>query len=227
MQEEVLDASYQHKKNGYKEPAQPNSGRAKATVILLLAQFGFYFLLFIMNLVSYFYEESGEYLDNWFYTLLDVLDNLNNLTYIATAVLFLMWFARAYKNVWRREKTSLNPAWAVWSWFIPVYNLFKPIQLASEITVKNERILGDVNSTRKPKLALWWIFWLLYLITGMDFKSTEVEYSTILVMTITSCVFAMVGCVLAVVFVKFVSKQEDDIEKMETEQNELNFDDNL
>jgi hypothetical protein len=55
--------------------------------------------------------------------------------FIITAILFLMWIYRAHRNPPSLGASGLkySPGWAVGGFFIPIWNLFRPFQVTTEI----------------------------------------------------------------------------------------------
>jgi hypothetical protein len=90
---------------------------------------------------------------------------------IATAVLFIMWFSRAYRNVERLGARPLRykPGWAIGAWFVPILNLFRPKQIANDIWRGSDPDMGPNPAPGVwhdgpiPGLlfALWWLLWLV------------------------------------------------------------------
>ena len=60
---------------------------------------------------------------------------LQLLTYLATGIVFIIWFRRAYRNLgslgaaWLRFK----PGWATGGWFVPIFNAVRPKEIANDI----------------------------------------------------------------------------------------------
>jgi hypothetical protein len=54
---------------------------------------------------------------------------------VATIVIFLMWLHRAYRNLpaLGAPKPRFSPSGAVWAWFIPILNLWRPYQILREV----------------------------------------------------------------------------------------------
>ena len=73
--------------------------------------------------------------------------------FVATVIAFLVWFHRAYEIVHVAEGTIHPPSMAVWPWFVPVFNLFRPYQVATEIWRKTGPVEGGGHS---PLLMVWW-----------------------------------------------------------------------
>jgi hypothetical protein len=64
-------------------------------------------------------------------SVIDAVHTTDSLSLIAsgiTAILFLVWFYRAYRNLVRSGIQDLRyaPGWAVGSWFIPFFNFVRP-----------------------------------------------------------------------------------------------------
>lgn len=91
------------------------------------------------------------------------------LVYIPTAVLFLMWIHRAYKNLpaLGAQKLEYSPGWAVGYFFIPFLNLYFPYRITREIWKKSDPEIQDPDHyLAEPKstpalLPLWWVAWIV------------------------------------------------------------------
>src|SRR6266571_8305121 len=55
--------------------------------------------------------------------------------YVATAVVFLMWLSRSYRNLSALSSSprAYSPGWAVGSFFVPFLNLVRPLQIVREL----------------------------------------------------------------------------------------------
>jgi hypothetical protein len=89
---------------------------------------------------------------------------------LATAVLFVMWFSRAYRNLPRLGVGELRygPGWAIGAWFVPILNLFRPKQIADDLWRGSDpdlpREAGDRwRAGRVPTVFAWW--WALWVIS--------------------------------------------------------------
>lgn len=223
MQEEVLDTSFRETSaKKYREPIEANDKRAKATIILFYSQLAILFIRLIFNLFDFMTAYSNDGYGEWFYRVKNMLYSLYNLVFIATVVLFIMWMFRAYKNVWRRERTRLNPGWAIGGWFIPFTNLYKPVQIASEITRKNEQEIGEAESSRGIKIALWWTFLLISTFSNIKVSGFLFNYGTILKIAMVHDILTLIACGTAISFVKFASSQEEKIYKAQLNKQTLN-----
>ena len=124
------------------EPWQPIAGRAKAVRILLWISVA----LALAAAVSDLFElellgriESGEFVSDSEADANDIRQGVIALVelafFVATAVVFLMWFSRAYRNVERLGARPLrfSGGWAIGAWFVPFLNLWRPKQIANDI----------------------------------------------------------------------------------------------
>lgn len=71
---------------------------------------------------------------------------------------FIWWFHRAYCNLATVRATERSTKWAIWAWFVPILNLFRPAQLANEIATHSPSPSRNVP----PRIvSTWWAFWVL------------------------------------------------------------------
>jgi hypothetical protein len=149
---------------------------------------------------------------------------------IVTAILFLVWFYRAYSNLVRAGVSDLRfgPGWAVGGWFIPIFNLFRQKQIANDIW-KASAAAGTVGLARRGEIPLshklnWW--WGTFIVSGIvisigrgqvskanstvsyAFDSLHKERSGLWWMQV-GIVIAIAAAVLALLFVSAVSRLQD------------------
>lgn len=98
---------------------------------------------------------------------------------IVSAVYFIMWFRRAYFNLSQKSPfLSFTDATAVWGWFVPLFNLYKPYQMMKEMFVQTADLFKhyDINprqSLRTGILGLWWFLWIVSKIfTQIDMRTS-------------------------------------------------------
>lgn len=86
---------------------------------------------------------------------------MGRLVFVLTAIAFLVWFYRSYRRLGRLypESTNYGPAAAVWGFFVPILNLFRPIEIALEIWRKT-------HLDRSWQLYIWWLTYLLAGLVG-------------------------------------------------------------
>jgi len=93
------------------------------------------------------------------------------LSYLAVGLLcFIPWFHRAYSNLRRLGVQHLRykPGWAIGAWFIPIFNLFRPKQIANDIWRASppDATVGHRAWHERPVgiVIHWW--WGLFLLAG-------------------------------------------------------------
>ncbi|HEY9332150.1 MAG TPA: DUF4328 domain-containing protein [Streptomyces sp.] len=91
-------------------------------------------------------------------TLYQASGSLQVLTFLATAVVFLIWFRRVRLNaeVFDAYAHSMRPGWAIGGWFVPVGNLWLPHRVASGVWTASSP--GGSNRAPAPRglLHAWW-----------------------------------------------------------------------
>jgi len=96
---------------------------------------------------------------------------------VGTAIAFLMWFHRAYKNLpaLGGRQLKYSPGWAVGGFFVPFLNLARPLQVMREVWHGSDPsglerdLLPEGPALRNylgtPTLMGWW--WGLFLVTSL------------------------------------------------------------
>jgi hypothetical protein len=160
------------------EPWEPIGGRAKTLRTLLWIAMA----LSLVAVVSDAFElellgriESGQFVPDSEANANDVRQGVIGLLQVglghATAVVFIMWFHRAYANV---ERLGAGPlrfgrGWAIGAWFVPILNLFRPKQIANDIWRGSDPSLprpagpGAWRDAPIPGVlfGFWWFLWLV------------------------------------------------------------------
>jgi Protein kinase domain/Domain of unknown function (DUF4328) len=87
---------------------------------------------------------------------------------LLTALMFLLWFRRAYWNLLALGAGRLRytGGWAVWGWLVPLLSLVRPKQLLNDIWRASDPALpvGQPEAWRRrpvPSVLTWW--WLVFL----------------------------------------------------------------
>jgi hypothetical protein len=103
-------------------------------------------------------------------TQLESIVNVGELMLLAmSAIAFIIWMHRAYKNVIAFNTPNLrySPGWAVGGWFVPFLNLARPYQVMREIALASNPAIEAMSRTdreRHPTPAVincWWTFFLV------------------------------------------------------------------
>jgi hypothetical protein len=93
--------------------------------------------------------------------------------FLLTALLFIVWFRKAYTNVARLGVHGLRygPRWAVGAWFVPFLNFVRPKVIANDIWRGSDPKLAPEATvglaTPVPwVMNVWWAAFLVAGITG-------------------------------------------------------------
>jgi hypothetical protein len=83
---------------------------------------------------------------------------------------FIPWFHRAYSNLPKLGVAHLRygTGWAIGAWFIPIFNLFRPKQIANDIdraSAPDALVTTNAWHQRAPAALLHW-WWGLFLLSG-------------------------------------------------------------
>jgi hypothetical protein len=96
---------------------------------------------------------------------------------IACAILFIVWFAPAYRNlrVLGVPDLRFGPGWAIGAWFVPVLNLWRPKQIANDIWRGSDpeapaSLAGELQMRPVASLVTgWWAAWIVSGVIGTVF----------------------------------------------------------
>jgi Domain of unknown function (DUF4328) len=136
--------------------------------------------------------------------------------YIATIIIFVMWFYRAHANLepLGARRLTYSSGWAAGCWFVPFLNLVRPIQIAQEIwrnsdpaEVTEHRGGTDV-SANSTLLGVWWALWITTnVISNISFRMAQAVNSpqTLLSATLVGMVADVASILLTVVALAVVS----------------------
>lgn len=76
-------------------------------------------------------------------------------------IAFVAWFRRAFGNAHALGlRSNYGPGWAIGGWFLPIVNLFRPVQLASEMW-------GQAGRERVGSAAILVPWWCCYVVSGL------------------------------------------------------------
>lgn len=101
-----------------------------------------------------------------------IVGALNLLGMLAAAVFFVRWLLQARRNVDALGARGLVHAhkWALWGWFVPIFNLFRPYQVVEEIWRGSDpqpgRPLAILSESTPVMLPVWWGCWLVRGVLG-------------------------------------------------------------
>lgn len=151
---------------------RPNLQRAKMAKIFIVLVLFFDLISIGSSYLQYTLlhdYQMGEYISDEMASANDTREQIVAIFYtIATfgsIITFLMWFRRAYYNLNQRKTSDYSDGWAVWSWFVPIITLFRPVQIMNEMWAETTKLIKqythDYVSTSKIQISIWWILWLL------------------------------------------------------------------
>jgi hypothetical protein len=98
---------------------------------------------------------------------------LELLAFVVGAVFFILWFHRAYSNLpalgVARRRFDSNAA--IWPWFVPILNLWRPKQVANDIWRGSDpqvasRELRLAQDPVPPLLGFWWAGYIVSSMLG-------------------------------------------------------------
>lgn len=143
------------------------------------------------------------------------------LTFVATAICWLVWLHRAYANLslMGTKKADYTPGLAVGYWFVPVMNLFRPYQITKELWLRSVRRNAAESIKEFAPLAVlpwWWGIYLIYAFLGQalmswSFRAKEIgELQGVTIMGIILDAVIILSAVLALVVVRSIDTFQRD-----------------
>jgi hypothetical protein len=99
--------------------------------------------------------------------------------YVASIVLFIRWFHRAYSNLPALgSELRFKRGWAIGGWFVPIMWFWRPKQIANDIwrgTDPSTRSLHITKTDVAPLVGIWWAAWI---IAGVVFTRSSLAYAS-------------------------------------------------
>lgn len=157
---------------------RPNAQRAKNAILLI-------YIVMIVDVISIIsgymqYSLLGRMAQGNYSMMEAELNDLRQMligyiyiiTFVISAVFFIMWFRRAFFNVHQlSRRLRYSEGWAAGAWFVPIMNLFRPFQIMSEMVNETRSILVSRSLISKDKLnssllGLWWTAWIANSLFG-------------------------------------------------------------
>ncbi len=211
------------------EILKPNENRAKNAIFLIWIVLAFDIVSLISSYLQYNLLQTaslGRDLSTEAVNSNDLREQIVGLlyfaAYITSAVTFILWFRRAYYNL-HLKVTNLthSEGWAAGSWFVPIFNLYRPFQIMKEIYQETKIILIDKDALSKYKLTtkylgVWWTLWIISGFIGQfEFRYLQ-KASAIdefITGTIASMINNIIGIPLALITIKII-KDYSNIEPL-------------
>lgn len=208
---------------------RPNDQRAKTAITLI-------WLILIINIVTvvsgYFQYDllrklsEGVEVSTQAINANDLRERiiaiLASVTGIISVVTFIRWFRRAYFNL--HLKTSFlrfNEGWAAGSWFVPIINLYRPLQIMKELYRKTKELLPASGPDPRPDLSTgilgwWWTLLIINYILDQGALRISLRYQTIndlMTATVVDIVSSVVGIFSCLITIKVI-KDYSDVEPL-------------
>ena len=209
-------------------PLIDNSNRARNILII----FWIYFLIGILMLISsfmdyqlysnavteYYYDEN-EFVPGEIRQALVAFLQLSIMLF--SIIFFLMWFYRAYSNLHKTSKTPLeyNKNMAIWAFFIPILNLYRPFKIAHEIAVEGRLLVNSLRGSIGDQFPGWIIglWWGAYLINNivdniagrmMNNAGTNEQFANTASVYIFSNIINLLAILMTIYMIRMISKDE-------------------
>jgi len=140
------------------------------------------------------------------------IGGIHLIAYIASGVVFIQWFRRAYYNLHQRV-TDLNDSevWAAGGWFVPIVNLYKPYQIMRELYTRTSALLTrqQVPHTAPDMRILggWSALWLINGFLGQASMRTGLRAESVDVLmwsTMLDIIASAIGIPLALLAIRVV-----------------------
>ena len=155
------------------EEIRDNSQRSKDAIIVFVIALCINIILLLLTIYQnytldgYDYSQSDLSTIEWLDVVIPIAYYVRITAYLATIVFFLRWLKRAYGNLIRNHQSmKYSENGAIWGFFIPLLNLFRPYQAGKEIYLKTQYAIKKHNSIYRIDndtsfVAVWWILYLV------------------------------------------------------------------
>jgi len=140
--------------------------------------------------------------------------------YVISIFVFIQWFRRAYGNLHRLGigPLSYSESMPLWSWFIPLANVFVPALIMNEIWIRTREGIKDligtyVEPSGKYLLGLWWFLYVMSALFNYHFLKNVADETTEELMRGFELYFIsdleqVIEAILVIMIVRPVSKME-------------------
>ncbi|WP_328942952.1 DUF4328 domain-containing protein [Streptomyces sp. NBC_00250] len=195
----------------------PN-GLSHAVVALLGGNIFFDVLLGLADVRDLAADET-EYFDSTRFGPLDLnlVYSLSFTLYVATGIVFIIWFHRLRKNaeVWAGDLQTRKPGYAIGGWFIPIGNFWIPRAVAVEIWRASRWEPYAADGKRELTLLnTWWTCWIVGTVvnwtSGQMFKTAETtgDYDAASRWSLAGFGLDIVAAVLAILVVRRLTSMQ-------------------
>jgi hypothetical protein len=144
----------------------------------------------------------------------------------ATAIAFIVWFRRAYRNTAGLGASGMRykPGWSIGAWFVPILTLFRPKQITNDIWRASDPELPRHATTWQANevhglIHWWWAIWIVATVfsnISTNFYLTAETLSEQLLASSMAAVANMVfivAAVLAILIVRAITIRQEQREE--------------
>jgi Domain of unknown function (DUF4328) len=140
---------------------------------------------------------------------------------VPTVIAFCVWIYQAHKNLPRLGASGLrySPGWAVGWFFVPIFNLWRPYQVAQEIWKASDprAPAGDAWHSGSGSWVIvgWWAFWIISNIVGnlaahmlWSERAAPLTLQSGTALEMLSSVLAVPAALLAILMIKRITDRQ-------------------
>ncbi|WP_327115437.1 DUF4328 domain-containing protein [Streptomyces sp. NBC_01341] len=145
---------------------------------------------------------------------------LQVIAFLATAVVFVIWFRRVRLNaeVFDASRQPMRPGWAIGAWFVPVANMWLPWRVAEGIWTASAQSItdGTWRKVSKAPLNAWWTLYLVSTffaqIASRNYDATESSPGLVDAVTLIMAADALdiAAAVMAIAFVRKLTRMQSE-----------------
>lgn len=165
---------------------------------------------------------GGGYVEDAALTRADALQVvggvLQAVLFVATAVVFVVWFHRVRGNAdfFARDSCEMKSGWAVGTWFVPIGNLWLPRKVAGEVWDAGIDWDSGARRTSHALMNVWWalfvaMWWVGRVANSAYEDAVDVaEMKRAAGMMMFSDVLDAVAALFALLFVRKLTRMQLD-----------------
>jgi hypothetical protein len=129
----------------------------------------------IMVVLGYYFENTQE-IDIGMILLAFLATFICAGIMIVSLVMFLIWFYKAYSNLYKQTPLKYKKKWAVLGWLVPVINFYLPYlmvkEMYSNIAVLTNNSLAHESAKKLTTINIWWTLYILMWILDIAYYAT-------------------------------------------------------
>lgn len=208
----------------YAQPLPNNSERARWATSLLLVNVCFFAITVIRDFFKLFAEETYYSVYRLVQIGETIMDVGQSVLIITTAVFFIMWFRRAYNNLYIAGARFLpyKEGWAAGGWFVPIIHWFYPYRIMNAIWQETPAAVRKVGERYQPEesnlVGAWWACWVIgNVVASIQTQvvlrgGAGLDSPSVLALGLISDIGMVAAAWLAIQVIKRVSEMEADLQ---------------